>query len=339
MLFISLLAAHAALAAVSGVVMNGTTGQPQSGATVTLYKFGQGGMEPVAHVASGAQGEFTFQQDAGGQGPSIVRVDRDGVLYNHLMPPGTPTTGFTVTVYDAAKPASPPKVAKHMILLEPGGAQLTVSESYLVQNDSKTTLVDPRNGTVHFYLPPAAKGNMDVKGTAPDGAGMSVPVPSDKTAKPNVYTAKFELKPGETRLDVFYTVPYAEGQPVEGRIASNDENSYLIVPNGVTLTGDGLSDLGSEPRTQAHIYGLAGTSYKVQLAGTPAAAPSADSGDQADTSGQPQIEQILPRVYTRAKTIIGLALGILAIGFALLYRARPAAPAKELKEAHERGRR
>ena len=46
------------------------------------------------------------------------------------------------------------------------------------------------------------------------------------------------------------------------------------------------------------------------------------------------IEQIMPRVYGQAGLIVALALGILALGFALLYRARPPAA----KRANERGR-
>ena len=34
-----------AFAAVDGVVINKTTGQPQAGATVTLYKLGQAGLD------------------------------------------------------------------------------------------------------------------------------------------------------------------------------------------------------------------------------------------------------------------------------------------------------
>ena len=42
-------AALPVLAAVGGIVTNGTTGKPQTGATVGLYKFGQGqdGPEPI----------------------------------------------------------------------------------------------------------------------------------------------------------------------------------------------------------------------------------------------------------------------------------------------------
>ena len=56
---------------------------------------------------------------------------------------------------------------------------------------------------------------------------------------------------------------------------------------------------------------------------------------QQDSSG-PQIEQIMPRLYNQSTLILGLALGILALGFVLLYRAGPAAAPQ--KESHERGR-
>ena len=92
-------------------------------------------------------------------------------------------------------------------------------------------------------------------------------------------------------------------------------------------------DLGEEPRSQAHIYGLAATSYKIKLTGTPAAATTADSGT-ADQDNGPQIEQIMPRLYNKAVPIILLALGVLAVGFALLYRSRIAAG----QETNERGR-
>ena len=50
----------------------------------------------------------------------------------------------------------------------------------------------------------------------------------------------------------------------------------------------------------------------------------------------------MPRVNTKAISILALALGILALGFALLYRASPPSPnAARTPRArtHERGRR
>jgi len=90
-------------AAVTGTVINRTTGAPQAAATVTLYKFGQGGMEPVTETKTGAQGQFTINQNPAGPGPAMLRVEIDNVTYNHMLPPGTPTTGITLDVFNATR--------------------------------------------------------------------------------------------------------------------------------------------------------------------------------------------------------------------------------------------
>ena len=60
----------------------------------------------------------------------------------------------------------------------------------------------------------------------------------------------------------------------------------------------------------------------------------AEPAAEGETSGAPQIEQIMPRVYGKAIPILAISLGILALGFTLLYRSN--AP----KEAtNERSRR
>jgi len=133
------------------------------------------------------------------------------------------------------------------------------------------------------------------------------------------------VKPGETRFDLTYTVPYTEGAAYAGKIVTKDDNTYLIAANGVTLQGENLNDLGLEPRTQAHIYGLTGAAYKVELTGAVAAAPAApeESAEAADSDSGPRIEAIMPRIYGQTKLILALALGALALGLVLLYRANP----------------
>jgi len=97
------------------------------------------------------------------------------------------------------------------------------------------------------------------------------------------------------------------------------------VPDGVTLKGDNLNDLGQEPRTKAHLFGLKGTSFEVQLAGTISPRNSEATADAGNNDGQPPIQQIMPRINRQAIPILALALGILGLGFVLLYRM----PAKE----------
>ena len=253
-----LLSAAAAHAAVTGTVTNQSTGKPQAGATVALYKLGtQLGLELIDQAKSDAQGAFTINQTP--QGPYLVRTAFDGVTYNHMLPPGQPTTGLAIEVYNASTQPGAAKVSKHMLLFEPAGGQLSVSETFLYANDGKTAWNNPDKGTLQFYLPPGSS-KPDVRATAPGGAALGTPIL--KTGKPDVLAVDFPIKPGETRFDVTYTVPYSDGADYAGKIATKDDNTYLIVPNGITLKGESLNDLGAEPRTQAHIYGLTAAAYK-----------------------------------------------------------------------------
>jgi hypothetical protein len=322
--------AASAHAAITGTVINRTTGKPQPGATVAFNNLGQqNGIELIDQAKSDAEGHFTINQPV--QGPHLLRTAFDGVTYNHMLPPGSPTTNLTIDVYNASKNPGDAKVGKHMILFEPAGGQMTVNETFLFNNSGKVAWNNPDQGTLHFFLPPGAAGKAQVQATAP--GGMPIGAPVVKTSKPDIFAVDFPVKPGETRFDLTYTTPYTPGEPYSGKVVSKDENTYLIAPNGITLKGDGLNDLGAEPRTQAHIFGLARDSYQITLTGDEIAPPSAPdtAGADSDSSG-PQIEQIMPRVNDKAKLILGLALGILALGFALLYRTHP-------KESNERGRR
>ena len=322
-------------AAITGDVRNQTTGKPQAGATVALYKLGtQNGLELIDQAKSDAQGHFSINQEV--RGPHLIRTAFDGVTYNHMLPPGQPTTGLSLDVYNASKQPGAAKVGKHMILFEPGAGHLNVSETYLFTNLGKTAWNDPDGGTLRFFLPEGTGGKVQVNGTAPGGMPLGAPV-IRVSRNENIFAADFAVKPGETRFDLAYSLPYTEGAPYAGRVVTKDENTYLIVPDGVTLTGENLNDLGMVPNSKAHVFGLSGNTYKVQLTGSVAAAdPGSDPS--ADSDAGPKIEQIMPRVFGQAKLIVGLALGILALGFVLLYRAQGPAP-MAAKGSDGRGRR
>jgi hypothetical protein len=93
--------ASIASAAIDGTVTNRTTGKPQPGATVTLYKITQNGPESLESVKSDAAGKFSIAQNP--PGPRLLQSAYDGVTYAHMLPPGTPSTGVALDVYNSSK--------------------------------------------------------------------------------------------------------------------------------------------------------------------------------------------------------------------------------------------
>jgi hypothetical protein len=314
------------LAAVDGTVLNKTANQPQSGATVTLYKLGQAGMESVESVKSGAGGKFHIDQTP--QGPHLIQTAFDGVTYNHILSPGSVTSGISLDVYNSSKQPGAARISRHFLIFQPNGAQMSVNEGFILTNGGNTTYNDPDGGTLKFYLPTAAKGIVQVKCTAPQG--MPIDRAADKTNQKDIYKLDFPIKPGETSIQVSYLVPYSSSAVFEGKtigqtIGQSMDPTLLVVPNGITLKGEGVQDRGQEPRSKATVYSVTAASYKVEIAGAMPAAPAADANADAGDNG-PSLEEISPKILRQnMKWILALAFGILALGFIVLYRAQPAA--------------
>ncbi len=304
-------------AAVEGVVMNQTTGQPQPGATVTLIRIGQG-METLGSVKADAQGHFLIDKELSAASPHLLQAGYQGVTYNKMIPPGTPSTGLRLFVFEASAKKGEAKVVQDMVLMEPSGTDVGINETVVFSNDGKTTFMDP-NGTFRFYLPPEAGGKVKIQVAGP--GGMPISRPAEKTKVPNVYSVNYAVKPGETRFDLAYTLPIASPGVLEGKMMNGGGPLRIVAPKGVTLTGDKLKSLGTEPRTQASIYEVEGDQYKVQFTGTGSlrAAAEAANTDQQQ-SDQPQVEARKPRIYDRLIPMLGLMSLILVFGFLLLYR-------------------
>jgi hypothetical protein len=317
------------LAAVDGTVINRTTGQPQSGATVTLYKLGQSGMESLESVKSGAQGKFHIAQSP--QGPNLIQTAFDGVTYNHMLPPGSASTGLSLDVYNSSKEPGAAQVSRHFVIFQPSGSQMSVNEGFIFINSGTTTYNDPDGGTLKFYLPTAAKGIVQVKCTAPQG--MPIDRAADKTNEKDIYKLDFPIKPGETSIQVSYLVPYSSGAVFEGKtVGKADQPTLLVAPDGVTLKGEGVESRGQEPRSKASIYSVKTAAYKVEIAGSMPTAPAAADADSGDNGG-PSLEEVSPKILRQnMKWILALALGIRALGFLVLYRAQPVAlPSPDLR--------
>ena len=324
------LLAASAFGAVDGTIINGATGKPQAGATVTLYKVGGNGPESIQSVKSGADGKFSISAEV--QGPRLVQAAFDGAVYNHMIPPGMPASDVKIEVYPSTTKPGAAQVEQHMILLEPDGQNLNVSESYVFKNDGKATYNDPVNGTLKMFIPAAGQVKAEVNVLSPG----SVPVrrAPQKTSDPNVMKLDFPVLPGESRVDVSYAIPFTSPGDFDVKTFYKGAGTKLVAPVGVTMKADGLKDLGQEPRTKATIYGVDAPAVTVHVEGSGALSRAdASSGDTSGGGNEQRLMQILPRLYgnsdpaggfatavSSVKWILLPAFGILGLGFVLLYR-------------------
>jgi preprotein translocase subunit SecG len=168
---------------------------------------------------------------------------------------------------------------------------------------------------------------------------MPVPQAAEKTGTPNVYKVAFAIKPGETRIDITYNVPFNAPGTFEGKILYKGGPTRLVAPSGVTIHGDNIQPIGQEPKTQATIFDVKGNDFKAEISGAGSLEGAEEAGGE---SGGASYEEIKPKVYSKMTWILALTFGILTLGFILLYRARvpetAAAAARETRNPPAKGK-
>jgi len=336
-------------AAIDGIVLNGATGKPQPGATVTLFRLASAnGPEALESVKSDASGKFAMTKEVAG--PRMLQAAFDGVTYSQVLTPATPSNGVTINVFPASTKPGSAHIDQHMMLLEPTPAsQLNISESFVWMNEGKSTFNDPDNGTLLFYLPPGADGKVEVNALAP--GGMPIRRAAEKTSKPNIYKIDFPIKPGQSRIDLAYAMPFTSPGDFESKVLYKGTPTKIVTATGVNVTGTGVTNLGPGPQgTNATIFGVDTPEFKVAITGTGSLkGDSADNSGGGDQGGGPAISQIMPKLFNAGspnasffetvgsvKWIISLVLGILALGFTLLYRAGTGESAKASSGSNRR---
>ena len=312
-----LLALAPAFAAVDGTIVNGTTGKPEPGTVVLLIQPTQAGMQTLGTTKSDAEGKFSFDNNDD-SAPRLIQAIFQGVQYNKMVSPGMPSNGVQIPVFASTTKAGTAKETQHFIVLQPGDKEMTVSEGLLYEGDPTVTYYDPVNGSVRFYVPPEAKGPIAV--TVNPAGGMPIPRPALKTHLPNIYKIDYPVRPGETRFDLNYTVPTTSPMIFTDQLLHADAASNLVVPNGVTVKSDDLELAGTEPKTQASIYRIKTASFKVEVDGTGLLATPGQSEGSGDDNGQPQVQEVKPRIYESMYWILGMAFAILGLGSVLLAR-------------------
>jgi hypothetical protein len=224
-----LLSSLASAQTLTGTVKNSTTSKPAAGDEVVLLSLGQG-MEEAGRTQADAKGHFSFKLD--GQGPHLVRVIHQEVTYHRMAPPGT--TSVEVEVYDVGKKVEGIEVVADIMRFQAAQGQLQVERTFAVTNNSKPPRTQMNEHNLEFYVPDGATVTEGQAMTAGGQPVKSAPVPEDKSK--TKYAFLFPLRPGETRFNVVYSVPYTGNANIDPRTVYPLEHFVAIAPKSMEFS-------------------------------------------------------------------------------------------------------
>lgn len=225
-----LAAASAALAApITGTVMNMTTGKPAAGDSVALIRLQQG-MQEAAQTTTDASGRYTLNiTDADPM--HLVRVTHDKANYFKPAPPGTQTVN--VDVYNSAQKVEGVSTEAQVVRIEAEGGQLHITENFFVKNVSSPPRTQFGARAYEIYLP---QGAQNVTGAALGPGSMPVQSSPVPLGPPGDYSFVFPIRPGETRFQVSYGMPYSGSLQFPARVAAPVDNFAIILPKSMRFT-------------------------------------------------------------------------------------------------------
>jgi hypothetical protein len=270
-------------ATVHGTVRNGTTGKVAAGVTVQLIQL-QGGMQPVANVQSGSQGEFSFDNPNIGVQPMLLRAIYHGVNFHQPLAPRAPSDKVDVTVFEQTKDPKAVAVTTRIVFFQPNGNTLLVGEEYSLENNSQPPQAFYRGeGNFEFSVPEGAT-LQQVAAAGP--AGMPV-VQAIIDRSKGRHAIAYAFRPGESTVRYSYELPYTNNAASVKIPPSPWTANRLLVVAAPTIEvkADGLQSAGQEQGMNVYqISNLApNATVAVNLSGT---AQPLNAGSRSDQEQQ-----------------------------------------------------
>ncbi len=292
----ALLLSTAALAAnLTGIVTDRTTGKPSAGDTIAVINTAQG-MDEIAHATTTSTGSFSVAVPDGGQ--ILLHITHTGAEYFKSVPPGS--ASVDIDVYDSA--AKITGITGEALVLraetDPAGHTLNVTENFFLQNASAPPRTQYGGNTFDFYLPKGA-AIVESLANAPDGLPTNVKVvPVDEAAGHYAFT--FPIRPGETRLQIAYSLPYSGRQPFSIKLSVPTGDVAVMLPKTMQfqpttpfqpISPDPNSqafDAHSPPFAQPVQFFLSGTGQLPQESGTAEGPSQPGAGPDQSTTAASQ---------------------------------------------------
>ena len=216
---------------ITGVVTNKTTNKPAAGDDVVLIRLQQG-MQEATRTKTDSHGRFTL--DVPDQGIHLVRVTHDKANYFRPAPPGTQSV--EIDVYNAAAKVKGVSGEADVMRIQTdaSGKTLHVVENFFVKNESSPPLTQFSDRPFEFYLPAGAV----VEGSAALApGGMPVQASPVPLGDANHYAFIFPIRPGETRFQITYRLPYSGSLKFSPRVGMPTDTIAVMMPKSMTFAG------------------------------------------------------------------------------------------------------
>jgi hypothetical protein len=227
---------------ITGTVTNGTTNKPAAGDDVILLSLGQG-MQEAGRTQTDAKGHFSLKLDDAG--PHLIRAVHQGVTYHHMAPPGT--TSADVEVYDVAKKVQGVSVTADVMRFQAQANQLQGIRLFAVNNNSNPPRTQMDEPSFEFYLPAGAVIDESMAMTAGGQPISSAAVPQKEKDR---YGFIFPLRPGETRFQVAYHLPYNGSAEINPRNIYGAQHFVVMLPKSMQFKGGTGTSFQSMPDPQ-----------------------------------------------------------------------------------------
>jgi len=283
------LSSFAATQTLTGTVKNSTTGKPAAGDEVVLLKLGQG-MEEAGRTKTDAKGQFSFKLDDA-QAPHLIRAIHQDVTYHRMAPPGT--TSVEVEVYDVGKKIDGIEVVADIMRVQAAQGQIAITREFGVQNTSKPPRTQMNERNLEFYVPAGAHV-IDESATATTDGGnplKSAPVPEGEK---NRYSFIFPLRPGLTRFEVTYELPYSGSANIDPKSIYPLQHFVVMTPKAMqfaaaaSAAGFKLINYPNEPDAAVEVASntTPGQNLAFKLSGEGTLAGQQEGGGQGQGSSE-----------------------------------------------------
>jgi 5-hydroxyisourate hydrolase-like protein (transthyretin family) len=224
--------ATALAAPLTGVVTDRTTGKPSAGDTIAVINTAQS-MDEIVKTTSDAQGHFHVNAPEGGQ--ILLHVTHRGAEYFKSVTPGA--SSVEIDVYDSAVKIE--GISGEALVLsvetDASGKTLQADENFGVMNASKPPRSEVGGNTFDFYLPKGAT-IVQTQANSPGGMPTNAEVKTLDAASGH-YAFTFPVRPGETRFQVVYTMPYNGKQAFSLKLSMPTGDVAVMLPKTMQFQG------------------------------------------------------------------------------------------------------